>query len=198
MLGTAEGEKGFSRNLHKKIRQVARNYGAFPLTGWVVKRWEHSRFLDPYMRDDLGDFGVMIDTLECAVTWQTLPAVHAGVREVVKSRPGTICMTHMSHFYPQGTNLYFIFITRYVDYKDYLKLQYSVLEAIRDQGASVSHHHGVGKQLAPWLPGQQGEEQMAVLRSLKQHFDPNNIMNPGGTLALDMDKAQREKQWGLV
>jgi alkyldihydroxyacetonephosphate synthase len=29
-----------------------------------------------------------------------------------------------------------------------------------------------------------GNEQMDVLRAIKHHFDPNNIMNPGGTLGL--------------
>jgi alkyldihydroxyacetonephosphate synthase len=198
MLGTTEGDRVFSRNLNHKIKQICKSYGAFILSPFgVTKRWEHNRFLDPYMRDDLGDFGVMIDTLECSVTWETLPKVHADVREVVKSRPATVCMTHMSHLYPQGANLYFIFITRYKNRSDYLKLQYRVLNAIQQSGASVSHHHGVGKQLAPWLPDQVGAEHIAVLRSLKQHFDPNNIMNPGGTLALDMSLQQQAKTWGI-
>jgi alkyldihydroxyacetonephosphate synthase len=198
LLGTTDGQRGFARNLNRQIRRVCRKYGAFPLSSFgVVQKWEHGRFLDPYMRDDLADFGVMIDTLECSVTWETLPKVHAGVREVVKKRSGTICMTHMSHFYPQGANLYFIFITRYVDRQDYIKLQYSILDAIQAHGASTSHHHGVGKQLAPWLPGQIGVEQLSVFQALKQHFDPNGIMNPGGTLALDMSETQKEKKWGL-
>ena len=29
------------------------------------------------------------------------------------------------------------------------------------------------------------KEQMTVLRALKKHFDPNNIMNPGEVLRLD-------------
>jgi alkyldihydroxyacetonephosphate synthase len=32
---------------------------------------------------------------------------------------------------------------------------------------------------------------MALLRSLKRHFDPKNIMNPGGTLALDLSDEKR-------
>jgi alkyldihydroxyacetonephosphate synthase len=199
MLGTIDGERLFAENLREKIGQVCRAYRGLSLNAFgVTRRWEHSRFLDPYLRDDLADFGVLIDTLECTVTWQSLPVVHASVREVVKNRPATVCMTHMSHLYPQGANLYFIFITRYQGREDYLKLQYAVLNAIRKSGASVSHHHGVGKQLAPWLPDQLGGESMAVLRALKQHFDPNNIMNPGGTLALDMSPAQREKRWDLT
>jgi hypothetical protein len=30
------------------------------------------------------------------------------------------------------------------------------------------------------------------LRALKRHFDPNSIMNPGGTLALDADSRATE------
>ena len=49
----------------------------------------------------------------------------------------------------------------------------------------MSHHHGIGKMIAPWLEKQVGTEQHDVYKALKKHFDPNNIMNPGGTLGLD-------------
>jgi alkyldihydroxyacetonephosphate synthase len=45
------------------------------------------------------------------------------------------------------------------------------------------------------LEEQIGKPQMDVIRALKKHFDPNNIMNPGGTLGLDMDLEQSEKRW---
>lgn len=199
LIGTADGSRRYARGVQRQVRQICQAHGAFPLTAFgVVQRWEHSRFLDPYLRDDLADFGILIDTLECSVTWESLAAVHTGVREVVKARPDTVCMTHISHFYPQGANLYFIFITRCADREDYLRLQYAVLQAIRDHGGSASHHHGVGKALAPWLPDQLGQSGMAVLHALKTHFDPHGIMNPGGTLALDMNPAQHDKRWGLT
>ncbi len=139
----------------------------------------------------------MIDTLECAVTWEQLPKVHEQVRAVIKARPQTVCMTHLSHSYPQGANLYFIFIARMTDINEYLQLQYSILQAIQESGAAMSHHHGIGKQTGPWLEKQIGSANMDVVRTLKQHFDPNNIMNPGGTLGLDMSAEQREKRWGI-
>ena len=94
------------------------------------------------MREDLQDYGIIIDTLESAVTWDNLHRLHQGVREFVKSRPGTICMTHASHFYPQGTNLYFIYIMKMDDTKAYLKFQKGVIDAITKNGGSPSHHHG--------------------------------------------------------
>ncbi|MBW2678646.1 MAG: hypothetical protein JRD49_13920, partial [Deltaproteobacteria bacterium] len=52
-------------------------------------------------------------------------------------------------------------------------------------GGSLSHHHGVGKMIGPWLHQHLGKQQMDVLRAVKHHFDPNGIMNPGGTLGFE-------------
>jgi alkyldihydroxyacetonephosphate synthase len=198
LLGSCDGDKAYARLVKQTISKIARKYHAFALTPFgVTQRWEKSRFTDPYIREDLMDFGILIDTLECAVTWDQLPTVHEHVRRFVKNRPKTICMTHLSHAYPQGTNLYFIFIARITDINEYLTLQYGVLQAIQESGAAMSHHHGVGKQTAPWLEDQIGSANMDVIRVLKNHFDPKNIMNPGGTLGLDMCEEQREKKWGF-
>jgi len=196
LLGHTDGERGFSANVDRKIRRIALKYGAFELSfAGVTKNWEHGRFKDPYMREDLQDFGILIDTLECSVTWSQMEDVHSKVRAFIKNRPQTVCMTHLSHAYPQGGNLYFIFIVKSNSIKEYLDLQYGVLDAIQKSGAALSHHHGVGKQSSPWLEEQIGTPQMDVIRSLKQHFDPHNIMNPGGTLGLDMSADQRERRW---
>ena len=66
----------------------------------------------------------------------------------------------------------------------------------------MSHHHGVGKMTAQWVEQSVGSERMNVFRALKNHFDPDNIMNPGGTLGLDMTEKERRKprfsgkKWG--
>jgi alkyldihydroxyacetonephosphate synthase len=196
LLGHTDGEKDFSINVDRKVRQITRRHGAFDLSiAGVTKHWEKSRFRDPYMREDLEDFGILIDTLECSVTWSQMENVHRSVREFIKSRPQTICMTHLSHAYPQGGNLYFIFIAKINTIKEYLELQYGIIEKLKESGAAISHHHGVGKQTAPWLEEQIGTPQMNVIRALKKHFDPNNIMNPGGTLGLDMNPEQSGKRW---
>ncbi|HPS42153.1 MAG TPA: FAD-linked oxidase C-terminal domain-containing protein, partial [Anaerolineaceae bacterium] len=196
LLGLTDGERNFSRNVNRQIRRICLKHGAFNISfAPVTKNWEAGRFRDPYMREDLEDFGVLIDTLECAVTWSQMKHVHEVVRGFIKERPGTVCMTHLSHAYPQGGNLYFIFIAKMDTIKEYLALQYGILGKIQESGAAMSHHHGVGKQTSPWLEGQIGSAQMDVIRALKTHFDPNNIMNPGGTLGLDMSAEQAGKTW---
>jgi alkyldihydroxyacetonephosphate synthase len=198
LLGTADGDSDFTRLVVKKVRRICKRYYAFTLTPFrVAQAWERSRFTDPFMREDLMDYGIMIDTLECAVTWSQMAEVHKKVHSFVKRRPHTICMTHLSHAYPQGANLYFIFVTRIEDINEYITLQYAVLEAILKAGAAVSHHHGIGKQTAPWFKEQVGDGWVDVIRVLRNHFDPYQIMNPGGTLALDMTEEQKAKRWGL-
>jgi alkyldihydroxyacetonephosphate synthase len=93
-------------------------------------------------------------------------------------------MTHASHFYPQGTNLYFIFGGR-MQLDEFLVFLKGIVEVMVANGGSLSHHHGVGRMLAPWMEQTLGKEQMEVLRAIKRHFDPNSIMNPGGQLGLD-------------
>jgi len=186
LLGHTEGDKDFGRLVHRKIRRICKNNGAFYTTGYVVKRWEHGRFTDPYLRDALGDFGIIIDTLECGVNWSNIQEVYSGVRKYCHSRTNTVCMTHLSHFYPQGANLYFIFIFKMESISDYLNYQAGFLDTIIRRGASVSHHHGIGKMFAPWLKKQIGNNQLDLLKVIKHQLDPNNILNPGGTLALDL------------
>jgi alkyldihydroxyacetonephosphate synthase len=184
-IGCTEGEKDFSKNVWRKIKRIARKHGARYLSGYPVKKWEHGRYTDPYMRDDLNDFGIMIDTLESGVMWDRLHDLYKSARSYIKDRPNTICMIHASHLYPQGTNLYFIFIRRMCDIEEYRDFQRGIIDMIEKHGGSLSHHHGVGKMMGPWMERHLGKEQMEVLRALKRHFDPNNIMNPGGTLGLD-------------
>lgn len=190
-LGFTEGEKDFAKLVNRKVGQICKKYGAMYTTGLVTKGWEHGRFRDPYMREDLQDYGIMTDTLECTVNWDNMKEVHEGVRKFCKSRANTICMTHMSHVYPQGANLYFIFIAKMNEIDDYLNYQSGILDNIQKYGAAMSHHHGIGKMTAPWLEGQIGRNQLEVYRALKRHFDPNNIMNPGGTIALDLPDDKR-------
>jgi alkyldihydroxyacetonephosphate synthase len=190
-LGFTNGEAGFSRNCAKNVRRVARKYGGIWLSGIVTKAWEKGRFNDPYLRDTMQDFGLMMDTMECAVNWSNMGKVHREVRAYVKSRPHTICMTHMSHVYPQGANLYWIFIARIHDPEEYRRFHAGILDAIQKSGAAMSHHHGIGKMFGPWIEGSIGRNEYAVFRALKKHFDPDNIMNPGGTLGFDLNEEDK-------
>ena len=132
------------------------------------------------------EFGITTDTLECTVNWSNMEQVHLDVRKVCHALPNTVVTTHMSHCYPQGANLYFIFLTKMQDEKAFKAYHTTILDAIQRSGASISHHHGIGKMFAPWLEGYIGEKEYGVFRVLKNYFDPKYNMNPGGTIGLDL------------
>ena len=180
LMGKTDGEKNFSKNVAKQVKKICKKNQGLSLTGYPMKKWYKGRFSDPYMRDALNDFGVLIDTLESSVTWDNIHNLHKQVRAYIKSFPHTICMTHASHFYSQGTNLYFIFITKMKNIDEFKTFQQGIIERIEANKGSLSHHHGIGRMMAPWMEKHLGKEQMDVLISIKKHFDPNGIMNPGG------------------
>jgi alkyldihydroxyacetonephosphate synthase len=190
-LGTVEGDADYARLVARKIGGIAKQHGAISLGGYATRKWEKTRYAEPYMREDLNDYGILIDTLEAGVAWADVHRLHEGVRAFVKSRPGTICMTHASHFYPQGTNLYFIFIAR-MKLDEYVPFQTGIIDRVLEYGGTLSHHHGVGRMLAPWMEAHLGREQMGVLRAVKRHLDPHDIMNPGGQLGLDEVPPRRQ------
>ena len=193
-----EGEKGFAANMAKRIKAICRRHGAMYLTAYPVKKWYHGRYRDPYLREDLGDYGLIIDTFETSVNWSNLDNLHKKVRNYIKGRPHTMSMSHSSHFYPEGTNLYFIFFTHMDEIQEYRDFQKGIFKTIVENGGSLSHHHGVGRMIAPWMEAHLGKNQLDILKVLKKHFDPNNIMNPGGQLGLDYNADDLEDyEWRI-
>lgn len=179
LMGKTDGQRNFAKNVAVQVKKICKANQGLSLTGYPMKKWYKGRFSDPYMRDSLNDFGVLIDTLESSVTWENFHQLHHQVRAYIKSFPHTICMTHASHFYSQGTNLYFIFIAKMKNLAEFREFQQGIIHRIEANKGSLSHHHGVGRMMAPWMEKHLGKEQMDVLRALKTHFDPNGIMNPG-------------------
>ena len=168
------------------------NHPTQTLTDLLTINREKGRFNDPYLRDTLMDFGITTDTLECTVNWSNMEQVHADVRKICHALPNTVVTTHMSHCYPQGANLYFIFLTRMQDEDAFKAYHTTILDAIQRSGAAVSHHHGIGKMFAPWLEGYIGEKEYGVFRVLKDYFDPDYNMNPGGTIGLDLKPEEKK------
>jgi alkyldihydroxyacetonephosphate synthase len=61
-------------------------------------------------------------------------------------------------------------------------LKATVTEAILAAGGTLTHHHAIGRDHAPWLEREIGATGVALLRALKRECDPAGIMNPGKLL----------------
>ena len=53
-----------------------------------------------------------------------------------------------------------------------------VFQATVDLGGTLSGEHGIGLAKAPYMSMAFSEEEMALFKSIKMAFDPNNILNP--------------------
>jgi alkyldihydroxyacetonephosphate synthase len=187
MFVAVEGAKGYTKQVIGSLKKITRKRGGFFIGASPTKKWLEQRYSSAYMRDPLMDLGIMTDTLETAVMWDKLIPVWSAVRSYLKSRPKTVVMVHISHVYENGANLYFTFLSpmkREDDVKEYLEYHKGLIDTINQSGGSLSHHHGVGRALAPWMEKQLGAENMKLMQAIKNHLDPKGIMNPGNTLGL--------------
>ena len=187
MFVAIEGDKGYTKFVLNNIKRTARKGKAMYIGKRPVKKWLDQRYSSAYMRDPLMDLGIMSDTLETAVTWENLLKVWSSAHAFVNLRPKTVLMIHISHVYESGANLYFTFLSpmeKGNEKNDFVAFHEGLVDTIQENGGSLSHHHGVGRVLAPWMETHLGKTSMALLAAVKKHFDPNNIMNPGGTLGL--------------
>ncbi len=182
MLGSAEGDTQSGLLLAARVHALALLRGALPLGPGPTRKWWKQRFHHPYLRAPMMDLGLIVDTLETSVSWTGLNALRQGVRQVLKARPRTLAMCHISHAYQTGANLYFIFtspIDRDRQLEDYQQFHQQVVDAILAHGGSLSHHHGIGRLFAPWFREFAGATALDLLAGVKRQLDPQGIMNPG-------------------
>ncbi len=174
----------------KDATAIGRRHGGLKLGRGPGRKWQSERFHTPYLRDYMLDRGVAIETMETAFEWGVLNKAHdevlAAMQQTIdKNAGGGIAMGHVSHSYHDGACVYFIVIypldlSRGVEQWKLIKTD--ITNAIVDAGGTVSHHHGVGMDHAPWMEGEQGALGIETLRALKRRLDPDGMMNPGKLL----------------
>ncbi len=184
-----EGEKELVSARRKLGLQLVRAAGGVGVGKSAGQAWESGRFSAPYLRDDLLDAGVLVETLETAASWASLRSVRVAVREAVTkslgASSGVLVGCHVSHLYPAGASLYFTVLAP-ASLRDPLgqwdAAKRAATEVIVAHGATITHHHAVGTDHAPWLAAEIGELGVDVLRAVKQRLDPAGILNPGKLL----------------
>jgi alkyldihydroxyacetonephosphate synthase len=182
-----EGEEGAVGRRRELSAALLRRCGAVPLGRSPGKAWEHGRYEGPYLRDLLMDEGVMVETLETSHTYTRIEELYQGVRAALlgamsdAGHPG-IVMCHVSHVYRDGASLYFTFLSAR-DAADPLgqwrTVKSRACEAIVAAGGTITHHHAVGTDHAPYMEAEVGPLGVAALQAVKERLDPAGIMNPG-------------------
>jgi alkyldihydroxyacetonephosphate synthase len=185
-----EGESSEVAPRRKRALAMARRGGGLQVGRSPGEAWLKARFAAPYLRDELLTHGVMVETLETATRWSNVGALHRAVGAAIEqalSAGGTpgLVMCHISHLYETGASLYFTFIARQqegAEIEQWHAVKQAASSAIVSGGGTITHHHAVGRDHAPWMGAEVGESGLGALRALKAELDPAGIMNPGKLL----------------
>lgn len=144
------------------------------------EHWLKNRFKVSYKQSPLFDGGAFVDTMEVSTTWGNLMRLYYEVKEAVAG--DAFVMAHFSHAYAEGASIYFTFAGFGGDTErslaQYERLWARAQQAVKDSGASVAHHHGVGLSKAPNV-GHDHQGGRPLFEALKVALDPDGIMNPG-------------------
>lgn len=174
--GDAARAEAEDRGATAICRQLgAHDLGEAPGRAWLKKRYDVS-----YRMSRLIESGTFADTMEIAAPWESVHKIYEAVHEAASKFAFVLC--HFSHAYADGCSLYFSFVGSGDSEAEmearYHQLWNAALKAAVGAGGNVSHHHGVGVLKARALQDSLGEGRHA-LQALKQHFDPDGVMNPG-------------------
>jgi alkyldihydroxyacetonephosphate synthase len=182
-----EGEAEEVAARRKRAIELVRRGGGLAVGRSPGEAWRKARFSAPYLRDELLTQGVMVETLETATRWSNVRELHRAVSAAIAGALGSggtpgLVMCHVSHLYETGASLYFTFLVRQregEELEQWATVKRAASQAIVAGGGTITHHHAVGRDHAPWLADEVGEPGVAALRALKAELDPAGIMNPG-------------------
>lgn len=175
---------GFGKH---RVEAVLARHGGVRLGPAPARAWERGRFAAPYLRDHLIGRGLLVETLETAQSWSGLDGTYRAVRAALSAALGVPASVqcHISHVYPTGASLYFTFLAPAEPdpLRQWRRVKAAASQAIVATGGTISHHHAVGTDHAPYLEAENGPLGQAMLRAVKRTLDPSGIMNPGKLLS---------------
>lgn len=181
IVGIEGSQTHTTQNAHGVLARLlaagATDAGSAPGAKWLLHRHRVS-----YKMSRAFAAGAWVDTMEVATGYENVVALYEDVRAALWN--DAVVMCHFSHAYMHGCSLYFTFIGgggagtgKHSGLARYDRTWSRALDIVAKSGATISHHHGIGRSKVTALQKSAGG--LGVTRSLKQFFDPKNILNRG-------------------
>ncbi|HUC08299.1 MAG TPA: FAD-binding oxidoreductase, partial [Solirubrobacterales bacterium] len=160
----------------------------------AVETWRGAFLLAPYLRDTFVACGVLSETFETAITWDRFEQFHAETMAAVRAKVAEVCdapaegpgaprvSCRFTHVYPDGPAPYFTVIAPAIrggEVEQWDEIKAAAGEALSAGGATITHHHAVGRDHRPWYDRQRPAPFAAALRAAKAELDPAGMLNPG-------------------
>jgi alkyldihydroxyacetonephosphate synthase len=160
----------------------------------AVNTWRGAFLLAPYLRDTFVACGVLSETFETAITWDRFEQFYAETMAAVRAKVAEVCdepaegpgaprvSCRFTHVYPDGPAPYFTVLAPAVrggEVEQWAEIKAAAGEALIEGGATITHHHAVGRDHRPWYDRQRPPPFAAALRAAKAELDPAGMLNPG-------------------
>jgi len=185
-----EGTKEEVAAQEKMVYETAQKYGGLKADEESGRRGYMLTFMIAYLRDIVMDYSFIAESFETSVSYKDALRLCDSVKKKIKDSclalgvlaPPFVCC-RITQLYDSGCAVYFYFAMNYKGLKDpvkaYLEIEQEAREEILKLGGSISHHHGVGKLRAQFLPQCLTPSAIRVLKAIKAELDPNNVFAAG-------------------
>lgn len=181
-----EGSKSEVAYQEKHILNLAKQFGGISGGETNGKRGYMLTYAIAYLRDFFAEFDVIGETYETTVPWSRIhdvcEAVDKRAREMHHELglPGEPYVSpRITQLYRTGVCIYFThgFSTKGFDNADeiFANIEREMRRTIMANGGSLSHHHGIGKLRADFMPDVLSDTSIELLRDIKQTHDPDNV-----------------------
>jgi alkyldihydroxyacetonephosphate synthase len=149
--------------------------------------WRQSFFEGPYLFNQLVSIGVLAETFETAITWDRFPEFHEAITREVTAALTEACGTgvlacRFTHVYPDGPAPYYTMLAPADvgnELEQWREIKRTASDVIREFGATITHHHAVGRVHREWYQQEQPDRYLEGLWAVKRTLDPAEVMNPG-------------------
>ncbi|MGQ0805722.1 MAG: FAD-binding oxidoreductase [Actinomycetota bacterium] len=150
--------------------------------------WRNAFIRAPYTRDALVAMGCVNETFETATTWDRFDALYEDVMRstrdalVAVGAGKGVVTCRFTHVYPDGPAPYFTVIApgrEGARLEQWAAVKSAASDALVRHGATITHHHAVGRDHRPWYDQQRPEPFADALRAAKAALDPAAVLNPG-------------------
>ena len=151
------------------------------------EQWRGSFLRAPYLRDAIIGLGALVETFETATTWDRFDALVDTVTAAATAAVTDVCgdglvTCRITHAYADGAAPYFTVIAparRGSETSQWDAVKHAVSEVLASAGATITHHHAVGRDHRRWYDRQRPEVFGRVLTEVKHTLDPQGVLNPG-------------------
>jgi alkyldihydroxyacetonephosphate synthase len=149
--------------------------------------WRHQFRYLPRLMHTRAAMGIVSFTFETAYTWDRFEEVDTEImRRIRKAQKenlgGGIVCRRFSFLYPDGPAPYYSIMapsTHANSLEAYKMLHDVASDALIELGATITHHHAVGKSFRPWYDKEVDPLFRRVLAAAKTELDPKWMLNPG-------------------